>query len=40
MDAAITERWNAIVGAEDEVWHLGDFARNGKIAAKTVSESI
>jgi calcineurin-like phosphoesterase family protein len=34
MDAAMTQRWNAIVGAEDEVWHLGDFARNGKIAAK------
>ncbi len=26
MDAAMLMRWNAIVGAEDEVWHLGDFA--------------
>jgi calcineurin-like phosphoesterase family protein len=27
MDALLIERWNAAVGAEDEVWHLGDFAR-------------
>jgi calcineurin-like phosphoesterase family protein len=27
MNAALTERWNAIVGAQDEVWHLGDVAR-------------
>jgi calcineurin-like phosphoesterase family protein len=27
MDAALLERWNAVVGEEDEVWHLGDFAR-------------
>jgi calcineurin-like phosphoesterase family protein len=26
MDAALVERWNATVGAADEVWHLGDFA--------------
>ncbi len=26
MDAAMIERWNEIVGPEDEVWHLGDFA--------------
>lgn len=26
MDAAMLERWNATVGASDEVWHLGDFA--------------
>jgi calcineurin-like phosphoesterase family protein len=25
-DAAMTERWNATVAPEDEVWHLGDFA--------------
>lgn len=28
MDAALVERWNETVGAEDEVWHLGDFARD------------
>lgn len=26
MDAALTERWNATVGADDTVWLLGDFA--------------
>lgn len=26
MDAAMLERWNAAVGPDDEVWHLGDFA--------------
>jgi calcineurin-like phosphoesterase family protein len=27
MDAALIAAWNAAVGADDEVWHLGDFAR-------------
>jgi calcineurin-like phosphoesterase family protein len=27
MDAWMTAEWNAVVGPEDEVWHLGDFAR-------------
>jgi calcineurin-like phosphoesterase family protein len=27
MDAAIVAGWNAAVGPEDEVWHLGDVAR-------------
>jgi len=26
MNEAIIERWNEIVGPDDEVWHLGDFA--------------
>lgn len=26
-DAALVANWNAAVGPEDEVWHLGDFAR-------------
>ena len=26
-DAALIGNWNGIVGPEDEVWHLGDFAR-------------
>jgi calcineurin-like phosphoesterase family protein len=26
MDEAMVARWNACVGAADEVWHLGDFA--------------
>ncbi len=32
MDALLVERWNAAVGAQDEVWHLGDFARSGAAA--------
>ncbi len=27
MDEAMIAGWNAVVGPEDEVWHLGDFAR-------------
>ncbi len=27
MDAALVKGWNAVVGAGDDVWHLGDFAR-------------
>lgn len=26
QDAALVNRWNEIVSADDEVWHLGDFA--------------
>ena len=26
MDAGIVERWNEVVGQDDHVWHLGDFA--------------
>jgi calcineurin-like phosphoesterase family protein len=26
MDAAMVARWNEVVGSDDEVWHLGDFA--------------
>ncbi len=26
MDAAMEEHWNTVVGPDDEVWHLGDFA--------------
>jgi calcineurin-like phosphoesterase family protein len=29
MDAALVASWNAVVGPEDEVWHLGDFALRG-----------
>ena len=27
MDAALVANWNAAVGPEDEIWHLGDVAR-------------
>jgi calcineurin-like phosphoesterase family protein len=26
MDAVMASRWNDVIGADDEVWHLGDFA--------------
>ena len=26
MDAAMVARWNEVVGADDQVWYLGDFA--------------
>jgi calcineurin-like phosphoesterase family protein len=29
-DAGLIERWNAVVGPEDEVWHLGDFALHAR----------
>lgn len=33
MDASLVQRWNAAVGPDDEVWHLGDFARTPAVAA-------
>lgn len=33
MDEGLIMRWNALVAPEDEVWHLGDFARSAKVAA-------
>jgi calcineurin-like phosphoesterase family protein len=35
MNEAMVERWNAIVGPDDEVWHLGDFAILQPAAAVT-----
>lgn len=32
MDDMLIRRWNECVGSEDEVWHLGDFARTAAIA--------
>lgn len=31
-DEALIARWNAVVGPEDEVWHLGDFAADASRA--------
>jgi calcineurin-like phosphoesterase family protein len=33
MDAGLIARWNEVVGIDDEVWHLGDFARTAALAA-------
>ena len=32
MNEAIVTRWNARVGSDDEIWHLGDFASRLKVA--------
>ncbi len=33
MNSAMIERWNETVGADDDVWHLGDFALRTSAAA-------
>ena len=38
MDAAMIAAWNAAVGEEDEVWHLGDFARTARRAAEVLAQ--
>ncbi len=37
MDAALIARWNAVVGPDDVVWHLGDFARRPSDVAGLLS---
>ena len=34
MNAGLTANWNAVVSPDDEVWHLGDFARTVKAAGE------
>lgn len=29
MDEVLVRNWNAVIEPEDDVWHLGDFARTG-----------
>jgi calcineurin-like phosphoesterase family protein len=36
MDAALIDRWNEVVADEDEVWHLGDFARSLRDAERVL----
>ena len=38
MDAELIARWNAVVGPDDEVWHLGDFARTAKLASAVLAQ--
>ena len=38
MDAELIRRWNAVVGVQDEVWHLGDFARTARRAAEVLPQ--
>jgi calcineurin-like phosphoesterase family protein len=35
MNEAMTARWNEVVGSDDDVWHLGDFA--GKMAEAAIA---
>lgn len=39
-DRALIERWNAVVGPQDVVWHLGDFSYRGggKLARRAFGE--
>ena len=37
MDADMVANWNAVVSENDEVWHLGDFARTAKQAGGLLS---
>jgi calcineurin-like phosphoesterase family protein len=36
MDEGLVRRWNSACGPEDEVWHLGDFARKAALAASII----
>jgi calcineurin-like phosphoesterase family protein len=38
MDEALIRRWNARVGPDDVVWHLGDFARTARRAAEILAQ--
>ena len=38
MDEDLVRRWNAVVGDDDEVWHLGDFARTPRHAAAMLAQ--
>jgi calcineurin-like phosphoesterase family protein len=38
MDVELIRRWNAAVGADDEVWHLGDFARTARRATEVLAQ--
>ena len=37
MDAALMAEWNEIVRPDDEIWHLGGFARTASAAAGLLS---
>ena len=40
MDRALVENWNARVGADDHVWHLGDFSYKDGGRAKALLEKL
>jgi calcineurin-like phosphoesterase family protein len=36
QDKALIANWNAVVGFDDDLWHLGDFARGDQGAVETL----
>ena len=40
MDAAMVAAWQVMVGPEDEVWHLGDFALGRRVNAAALLASL
>jgi calcineurin-like phosphoesterase family protein len=36
QDAALVANWNAVVGRDDDVWHLGDFARGDQALVESL----
>jgi calcineurin-like phosphoesterase family protein len=38
MDAELIRRWNMVVGADDEVWCVGDFARTAAKAREVLAQ--
>ncbi|MBS9719094.1 metallophosphoesterase family protein [Tianweitania sp. BSSL-BM11] len=36
QDAALIANWNEVVGQDDEIWHLGDFARGDQAAIEAL----
>jgi calcineurin-like phosphoesterase family protein len=38
MDNALVAAWNEVVGAGDEIWHLGDFARRAGAVPDLLAE--
>jgi calcineurin-like phosphoesterase family protein len=38
MNDLMIRRWNEVVGPDDEVWHLGDFARRADDAAGLLAQ--
>lgn len=39
-DRALMENWNQVVGAGDEIWHLGDFARGDAERIRALLEGL
>jgi len=39
-DAALIANWNDVVQPDDEVWHLGDFAKGGRAEVEALLERL